>query len=310
MRIGLSWDVGDGRSPVDAWKAILDEIEVAAGYGFDSAWMTEERGNPASCSAPASFLTAVAARSRSLQLRMAGRTVNRHHFVRLAEEVAVLDLFSRGRAGVSFAAASRTGVAPGHVHEAIDFVRAAWSTDEFRFRGDYIRFPRHTPDSAPAGASEPDAPGAYVPQWEWGPDMPDFLSITPKPYAVNPPVYVEIDDDETLAWAAARGVSPFVRADVPTETAVERLRRYRSLAARAGVPRSATEPVLERRVVVDGATGPTTLGGTPEALINTIRGLRAQTGMSHLVWRRSTAETGEAKALYRFASQVQPLLQA
>lgn len=310
MRVGLSWDVGDGRPPVDAWKAILDEIEVAAGYGFDSAWMTEERGNPASCSAPASFLTAVAARTRSLQLRTSGRTVNRHHFVRLAEEVAVLDLFSRGRAGVSFAAASRTGVAATQVHEAVDFVRAAWSTDEFRFRGEHIRFPRHTPDSAPEGASEPETPSAYVPQWEWGPEMPDYLSITPKPYAVEPPVYVEIDDDATLAWAAARGVSPFVRADVPTDTAVERLARYRRLAAEAGVPRSSAEAVLERRINIGGRPDAAALGGSTGQLIDVIRGLKARTGISQLVWRRSTGETGQSQALYRFASEVQPLLQA
>ncbi len=35
--------------------------------------------------------------------------------------------------------------------------------------------------------------------------MPDFLAITPKPMSPRPPTYVEITDDDTLAWAADQG---------------------------------------------------------------------------------------------------------
>ena len=44
--------------------------------------------------------------------------------------------------------------------------------------------------------------------------MPDFLAVTPKPYATRPPIYVAIEDDETLEWAARNGVAPFVGVEV------------------------------------------------------------------------------------------------
>ena len=102
------------------------------------------------------------------------------------------------------------------MHETVDFVTSSWALDQMRYRGEHVRFPAHTPDDAPPGASVPEAGGDYVPQWEWGPETPDFLSITPKPYAPHVPVQVEIDDDETLQWAAKHGISPMVAADVPT----------------------------------------------------------------------------------------------
>jgi len=83
--------------------------------------------------------------------RIAGRCVTRALAAHVAEEVAVLDNFSRGRAGLAFAPASRQGVAPGHVHEMIDFVTSSWAVDEVRYRGEHIRFPAHTPDDAPPG---------------------------------------------------------------------------------------------------------------------------------------------------------------
>jgi alkanesulfonate monooxygenase SsuD/methylene tetrahydromethanopterin reductase-like flavin-dependent oxidoreductase (luciferase family) len=310
MRVGLSWDLDAQRDAAAAWQLVLDEVGVANGYGYDSAWMHETRDNAVSCSSPSTFMTAAAARSSSIQLRAAGIMVNHHHFVRLAEEVVIVDLFSRGRAGMSFAAGSRCGVDPVQVHETIDFVLAAWTADEFRYRGKYVRFPKHTPDSAPEGPSEPSEHGTYVHQWDWGSATPDFLAVTPKPCSTTPPVYVEIDDDQTLEWAAGRSISPFVRADVPTAEAISRLRRYRQIADKAGQRRSAVEPVLERRIAIDGSGTDTVLGGSTADLINHIRSIKAQTGISHLVWRRTAEQTGQSNLLFRFAGEVQPMLQA
>ena len=233
--------------------------------------------------------------------------MGRHGPVRIAEEVAVLDTFSRGRAGIAFAGPGAQGVAPGHVHETIDFVTAAWSYDELRYRGDHVRFPAHTSDDAPRGASEPAESGAYTPQWEWGPIMPDFLAVTPKPYATLPPVYVDITDDETLAWAAESGISPLVGADVPTADAIARLASYRAKADAAGRRRHEVEAVLERRIAIDGATTDTVIGGSTREIVEAIRAIRVETGIAHIVWHRD----GEAPMdLYRFASEVQTLLQA
>jgi len=307
VRVGLSWDLDEDARAVEAWPPVLAEIAQADAMGFESVWIQEGRQAAAGCSSPTLFLTWVARKTRSLQLRPAGRRVTRADAVRIAEEVAVLDNFSRGRAGIAFAGAGRQDTEARRVHETVEMVSAAWSADEFRYRGDHVRFPAHTGEEAPRGASEPPPSKEYVPQWEWGPIMPDFLAITPKPYATRPPLYVEIEDDETLEWAARAGISPFVAADVPTERAVSRLARYREVADTAGRRRDEVDATLERRIVLDGADDARTLGGSSPELVCAIREIRASTGISHVVWRRDVAA---GAGLHRFASEVQPMLQS
>jgi len=307
MRVGLSWDLERFEDVGAGWQEVMAEAVAAEKLGFHSFWIHEGRTALADCPEPSVFLTYLSEKAKSGQLRIAGRQVTRALAPHIAEEVAVLDTFSRGRAGIAFAPASRQGVAPAHVHEMIDFVSSAWAVDAIRYRGDHVRFPAHTPDDAPVGASVPESEGDYVPQWEWGSEMPDFLSITPKPYASHTPVNVEIDDDETLEWAARNAVSPMVGADMPTEQASERLARYREIADKAGRARREVEAVLERRIALDGAADECGLGGSPRDVLNAIRRLRGETGISHFVWRRGPAAPMD---LYRFASEVQVLLQA
>jgi alkanesulfonate monooxygenase SsuD/methylene tetrahydromethanopterin reductase-like flavin-dependent oxidoreductase (luciferase family) len=307
MRVGLSWDLDRFEDAGTGWQEIVSEVVQADRMGFHSFWIHEGREQVADCSAPSIFLTYLSNKTQSGQLRIAGRCVTRALAAHVAEEVAVLDNFSRGRAGLAFAPASRQGVAPGHVHEMIDFVTSSWAVDEMRYRGEHIRFPAHTPDDAPPGASVPDVAGDYVPQWEWGPETPDFLSITPKPYVPHTSVHVEIDDDETLEWAAKQGISPMVGADMPTAEAALRLARYREIADEAGRSRREIEAVLERRLVLDGEADERTLGGSPRDILNAIRDLRRKTGISHFVWRRGGPKPMD---LHRFASEVQVLLQA
>ncbi len=307
MRVGLSWDLDRFDDAAGGWQGVIAEVVEADRMGFHSFWIHEGREGPADCPEPSVFLTYLSTKTRSGQLRIAGRRVTRALPAHIAEEVAVLDNFSRGRAGLAFAPASRQGVPAGHVHEMIDFVTSSWAVDEMRYRGDYVRFPAHTPDDAPPGTSVPTSGGDYVPQWEWGPETPDFLAITPKPYVSHTPVHVEIDDDETLEWAAKHGISPMVGADLPTSEAVLRLARYHEIADKAGRARREIEVVLERRVALDGATDERTLGGPPRDVLNAIVDLRRKTGVSHFVWRRGEATPMD---LYRFASEVQLLLQA
>jgi alkanesulfonate monooxygenase SsuD/methylene tetrahydromethanopterin reductase-like flavin-dependent oxidoreductase (luciferase family) len=300
-------DVDRFRDAAEGFSSVLAEIEQADQMGFHSVWLREGREHAADCPQPAIFLTFAARRTRNVQLRIAGRRVARALPAHVAEEVAVLDTFSRGRAGIAFAPAAAQGVPPGHVHELVDFVSSAWAADEIRYRGEHVRFPAHTPDDAPAGASSPEVEGPYLPQWEWGAATPDFLAITPKPYASRTPLHLEIDDDQTLEWAARSGISPMLGADVETAVAVERLARYREVAEKAGRAPREVEPVLERRIALDADGDERTLGGSPRDVLNAIRDLRGSTRISHFVWRRGIAAPMD---LYRFASEVQVLLQA
>lgn len=305
MRVGLSWETS-GDDAGGAWQHIISEAVAVDGLGYDSVWLRESRDDAASVSSPAIFLTYLARRTRNVHLRSV-RLVTHANPVRIAEEIAVLDVFSRGRAGLALAAAGAQGVPGSLVHETHDFVTAAWALDEIRYRGDHIRFPTHTPDAAPSGVTTPAPGDRYVPQWERGPAISDYLAITPKPFASMPPTHVDITDDETLEWAARSAVSPLVPATTPTDDAVARLTRYRSIADAAGRRRAEVEPTIERYMALDGADDPVTLGGDSASLVERIRDVVLESHASHLVWKRRGPGDGD---LYRFAAEVQPLLQA
>jgi alkanesulfonate monooxygenase SsuD/methylene tetrahydromethanopterin reductase-like flavin-dependent oxidoreductase (luciferase family) len=309
MRVGLSWNLEGAGSPGDRWQAVLADIERGDALGYDSAWVTEGRGSASACPQPAFLLTRAAPRTRSIQLVVAGRTVGHASAIRIAEEVAVLDLYSRGRAAIALLAGSRQGVPPGHVHELAEFLDLAWTADEFRYHGSFIRFPSDVASPAPSYASEPEPGSAadYVPQWEAGPVQPAFMTITPKPYQRRPAIYAEVDDAQTLEWAARHGISPVVRAAVATEAAIARLAEYRRLADAAGRSPAEVDPILEREIRLDASGDGRVLGGSAGDLIRTIRRLKLEGGFRHLVWNREPRDDG---ALRQFAAEVQPMLQA
>lgn len=309
MRVGLSWDIKGDAPPAEAWHRIVGEIEAADALGFDSAWVAEGREGAAACTAPSVFLTYAARRTRNIHLRALARRIDGEFPVRLAEETTLLDLFSRGRGGIAYAAASAQKVAPEAVHETIEFIRGAWAANEVRYRGRHVRFPTHTSDDAPPGLSYPEWTGEYQPQWEWGAakSTADFLALTPKPLTPHVPVYVAIDDDATLEWAARHGVSPFAGVHLPTDEAVARLARYRQIADQCGRHSFEVDAVIERQVAIYGPSDAHTFGGSTHAIVCAIREAAAATRAGHFVWRYRGA--GEP-ALACFANEVQTKLQA
>jgi alkanesulfonate monooxygenase SsuD/methylene tetrahydromethanopterin reductase-like flavin-dependent oxidoreductase (luciferase family) len=309
MKVGLSWDPGDAAPAARGWRGIVDEMTRADALGFDSAWLAEGRASASSCSQPSIFLAFVARRTKSIHLRPLHRRALGEHPVRLAEEIALLDHFSHGRAGIAFAAASAQRADVELVHETIEFVRTAWVTNEFRFRGKCFRFPERTSATAPAGASYPTWEGDYVPQWKWGAakSTADFLAVTPKPLAVHVPVYVAIDDDATLECAARCGISPYVSVGSTTDEAKRRLAKYRSLADAAGRKSHEVDAVIERNVAIDGPADDYTFGGSTHDIACKIREFAAVTRVRHFVWRYRSPGPADME---RFANEVQVKLQA
>ena len=116
MRIGISWDLGELHDDTQtAWRTAVAEAVSADRLGYDSVWVQESR-EPGGCPSPAVMLTWISRQTANLALREV-RGVTVANPVRIAEEVAVLDVFSRGRAGIAFAAAGPQGVPVAHVHE-------------------------------------------------------------------------------------------------------------------------------------------------------------------------------------------------
>lgn len=288
---------------------MINETVAADGIGLDSVWVHQELEGDAAVTAPSSVLAYLSAKTSTIQLRIGQRRVGRGSPVRIPEELAVLDTFSAGRAGLGFASAQRQGISAGQVQEVVELTLAAWRLEDFRYRGEYVRFPAHTPDDAPQGVSTPQDGEPWRPQWEWGAATPDFLAVTPKPVQVFPPLCMELDGD-LLAWAAHNGIAPFVSADVPTDEAIALLADYQVARAKFFSNSWGVEPVLERRMNPNGAGDDHTLGGDTSELASEIRRIARRTGVSHVVWRRTEAQRGRSDQLFTAASEIHPLLQA
>lgn len=309
MRFGISWDAAPAEDVSKSWRAMVAEAVAADGLGIDSVWVHHEATGDGAVTAPAAVLSYLSSKTTSIQLCVGGRRVGRGSPVRIAEEIAVLDTFSAGRAGLSFASPIRQGVSADELQEVVELTLAAWRLEDFRYRGDHVRFPSHTPDDAPRGTSTPGPDEPWRPQWEWGAATPDFLAVTPKPVQSQPALSVELDE-ELISWAAAAGVSPFVGADVPTEAAVDLLTRYQDARARVHALPWGVGPVLERRMNLDGEGDGCALGGNAAELAEQIRRIARRTDVSHLVWRRTQKQRGRSDQLFKAASELHPLLQA
>src|SRR5919202_4005862 len=201
-------------------REVIDEAIAAEELGFDSAWLPEHHfGLFGILPTPAQALTYVAARTSRIRLAPATVVLPCNHPIRVAEEFAVLDLLSDGRAIFSAGRGydereykgfeipfdqSRT-----RFDEELLLVRKAWTEDNFTFHGQH-----HT-------VAEP-------------------ITITPKPIQKpHPPVYVACFSEPTMRMAAEQGFNiifaPFA-ASMVFGSLANAVARFKELASQAGYP--------------------------------------------------------------------------
>jgi alkanesulfonate monooxygenase SsuD/methylene tetrahydromethanopterin reductase-like flavin-dependent oxidoreductase (luciferase family) len=143
----------------ELYAACLDQCEWADRLGFDVVALSEHHGvEDGFMAAPATVAAAIAGRTRKLQINIAAVLVPLHDPVRLAEQLAVVQLASGGRlslvAGLGyrpeeFAMAGVDRKQRGRLlDEYVDVMRKAWTGQEFEWRGRAIRV-------TPAPASPP-----------------------------------------------------------------------------------------------------------------------------------------------------------
>lgn len=186
FRLGLSGCAG-GLESISSSK-LLDLAEKVEGWGFDGLWLNEEHFQGSivevegrRCHSPLILAGAILARTRKLRVGFSVLLLPLHHPVRLAEEIATLDVLSDGRVdfGISRGGNGRYlevyGVPPESVAErfqsTLDFALQAWQDGKMEFGGN-----------------------AY--------------SIEPKPVQrPHPPVFIGTYSNEMAAWAAREGHS-------------------------------------------------------------------------------------------------------
>jgi alkanesulfonate monooxygenase SsuD/methylene tetrahydromethanopterin reductase-like flavin-dependent oxidoreductase (luciferase family) len=188
MKVGVlqffSWP--GRRVPLETvYERALERIEVMDRTGYDAVWLAEHHFSTYSV-CPSVHLMAmhVASRTRNLRIGTAVSLAPFYHPLRLAEEVALLDVLSGGRvnwgAGRGFDPKefSAFGVpieeSRARFQEAVAVVLEAWRSERLNFRGRFWSF--------------------------------DDVEVLPKPMQrPHPPVWMAATSPDAIRWAAERG---------------------------------------------------------------------------------------------------------
>jgi len=152
--IGLRYDL---RAPsfgsvthAELYAACLDQCAWADRHGLDFVVLSEHHGvEDGYLPAPITLAAAIAGRTKSIRINIAAVLVPLHDPVRLAEQLAVLDLGSGSRVGLiaglgyrheEFAMAGVDRAERGRLlEEYVAVLRQAWTGEPFTWRGRTIR---------------------------------------------------------------------------------------------------------------------------------------------------------------------------
>ncbi len=165
----------------------LERIEIMDQNGYDAVWLTEHHFNDYSvCPSIPVIGTYAAARTKHIRIGTGVCLAGFYHPLRLAEEIALLDILSGGRVnwgagrGFDLKEFQAFGVPVEESHarfrETVDIVLKAWTTDRLTYAGKYFSF--------------------------------DNVEVLPKPLQQpHPPVWTAASSPAAIEWAASVGYS-------------------------------------------------------------------------------------------------------
>jgi alkanesulfonate monooxygenase SsuD/methylene tetrahydromethanopterin reductase-like flavin-dependent oxidoreductase (luciferase family) len=225
MKFGLHFQLpcSENQSPVARYRDTIEQCVHAERLGFESVWPVEQHFNPdlSILPSPLLLLAAVAERTRTLRLGIAIVLLPLSHPVRVAEEIATLDVISGGR--VEFGIGR--GAIPSHFagfgvpqaesrerfFEGLDLILRAWTSERVSYSGRFF----HCAD----------------------------LAVAPKPVQQpHPPIRVATNSIETFELMGRMGYDIFVATQVnPFPKLREFVPLYRRARDAAGHPKRAGE---------------------------------------------------------------------
>ena len=193
MKFGIlqffSWP--ERRFPLPSvYARALQRIEIMDRSGYDAVWLTEHHFNDYSVCPSIPVMGAyAAARTQRLRIGTGVTLAAFYHPLRLAEEIALLDILSGGRvnwgAGRGFDPKEfQTFGVPleqsqARFREAVDVVLQAWTNERITYHGECFSF--------------------------------NDVEVLPKPLQKpHPPMWVACGSMDALQWAASKGYSPLV----------------------------------------------------------------------------------------------------
>jgi alkanesulfonate monooxygenase SsuD/methylene tetrahydromethanopterin reductase-like flavin-dependent oxidoreductase (luciferase family) len=165
----------------------IERFEIMDQAGYDAVWLAEHHFSSFSvCPSVHMMATMAAARTRRLRIGTAVSLAPFYHPLRLAEEVALLDVLSGGRVnwgagrGFSRGEFAAFGIpieeSATRFRETVDIVLRAWSEERLSHAGEHFRF--------------------------------EGVEVLPKPLQrPHPPVWMAATSESAIDWAAGRGFS-------------------------------------------------------------------------------------------------------
>jgi alkanesulfonate monooxygenase SsuD/methylene tetrahydromethanopterin reductase-like flavin-dependent oxidoreductase (luciferase family) len=217
MKVGVLQFFGwlDRSVPLPAIYAMaLDRIVTMDTAGYDAVWLAEHHFTTFSV-CPSVHMMGVMAAARTKRLRI-GTGVSLAPFynpLRLAEEVALLDVLSGGRvnwgAGRGFEKGEFKAFGiPGEesaarFHETVAIVLKAWTSEKLSFQGKYFSY--------------------------------DAVEVLPKPLqSPHPPVWMAATSTTAIDWAARNGFSILMDPHSSRDDLIRKRRYYAETLIAAG----------------------------------------------------------------------------
>ena len=133
-------------SQSELYKQSLEQVKLAEGVNFDSAWISEHHFLPDGyCPYPPVVASAMAAVTNRIKIGSAGVILPLHDPIRVAEDAALVDNISNGRFNLGVVLGYRKeefdGLCvpmkqrPSRMEEGIDIIVKAWTEENFSFEG-------------------------------------------------------------------------------------------------------------------------------------------------------------------------------
>ena len=135
-----------GRRHEDIIRNELTQVEWSEELGFDEVWFTEHHFIDYGLSVdPATLAAAAASRTRRVRIGLAAAILPFHHPLRLAEQMALVDILSDGRLDVGVGRGNRPAEFAGYrvpqqesrerFDETVDVMQRGWTEERFSYHG-------------------------------------------------------------------------------------------------------------------------------------------------------------------------------
>ena len=213
------------------YHSALDRIAIMDQTGYDCVWLAEHHFSSFSvCPSVHMMGTMAAARTKRLRIGMGVSLAPFYNPLRLAEEVALLDVLSGGRvnwgAGRGFERSEfRAFGIPGEesaarFHETVDIVLKAWTNEKLSYQGKFFTY--------------------------------DSVEVLPKPLQQpHPPTWVAASSTPALEWAGKHGFSILMDPHSSRADLVRKRRLYGEALKAAGHAEAGRVIPMARLIAVD-----------------------------------------------------------